>query len=580
MATYKINAGDTLSGIAAKQGTTIQNLMSLNPSITDPNKIQAGASLNLSPVAAPVDTSSFTPAQLQAYNNSAALATTPPAISAATLQGVTSPANVPPTPTTPPTPAIPSIKDIIDTSTAQTVATQNEQSDLMKNIQSLLTQQGGEAAQRAALEGQQGIPQKQQQLDEINARINEMTAQAKQAEVTSEGRLAPTFSIFGEQAQINRQLSSQTFGLAAAAAALTNQISRAQDYVTKAIDAEFGGIESQLKYQELLLNLNRDKMTAEEKKRADALQIQLTERSRLLEQEKADKTAVYNVMTSAAQNGADNATLEKIRNSKTQDEAILAAGRFASKSDLQFVSGTERQSAGYFDKTTGKFTPIGGGGVGDGATNLTGELKTQYGGLVDATANLVGAERGKTTRKAMAQAISSGDYVSAFAQVANNVEESLTGSPKITFADARTDYSVMTGMRNAIQEYADGGGDMGLLKGTEEDIKRKLGIDSGKASALAVQLWREFQTYRVNMTGAAFSPAESRDYAAVNPTLGKSLNLNLSVIDGALNQLENRVISTIETRVPGAKKLYQKVSNAEDGLSDDDAYQEYLKSQK
>jgi hypothetical protein len=80
------------------------------------------------------------------------------------------------------------------------------------------------------------------------------------------------------------------------------------------------------------------------------------------------------------------------------------------------------------------------------------------------------------------------------------------------------------------------------------------------------------------MTGAAFSEAESRDYAAVNPTLGKSLNLNLSVIDGALNQMENRITSTINSRVPNAKKLYQKVGLNQDGMSDDDAFEEYLKS--
>src|SRR3990167_3192582 len=80
---------------------------------------------------------------------------------------------------------------------------------------------------------------------------------------------------------------------------------------------------------------------------------------------------------------------------------------------------------------------------------------------------------------------------------------------------------------------------------------------------LIIQLWREFQSYRVNMTGAAFSEAESRDYASVNPTLNKSLNLNLSVIEGALNQLENRVTSTINTRIPNDKKLYNIISGQE-----------------
>src|SRR3990167_1449965 len=199
----------------------------------------------------------------------------------------------------------------------------------------------------------------------------------------------------------------------------------------------------------------------------------------------------------------------------------------------------------------------------------------EYGSIINTASNLLGSEKAKQSRKDIASAIANGDYTTAYATVANNVEQALTGEVKTRFASQRNDYATMSGLRIAIQEYADAGGDMGLLKGKEEEIKRKLGVDSGNASALAVQLWREFQTYRVNMTGAAFSAAESVDYASVNPTLGKSLNLNLSVIDGAMNQLENRITSTIETRVPGANTLYQKI-NPEASMTDDEAYQLYL----
>jgi LysM repeat protein len=46
---YTIQSGDTLSGIASKNKTTVQDLLKANPTIKDPNKIQAGQSLNLSP---------------------------------------------------------------------------------------------------------------------------------------------------------------------------------------------------------------------------------------------------------------------------------------------------------------------------------------------------------------------------------------------------------------------------------------------------------------------------------------------------------------------------------------------------
>lgn len=44
---YTIKSGDTLSAIAKTQGTTISELMRLNPQITNPNLIYAGKSLNL-----------------------------------------------------------------------------------------------------------------------------------------------------------------------------------------------------------------------------------------------------------------------------------------------------------------------------------------------------------------------------------------------------------------------------------------------------------------------------------------------------------------------------------------------------
>ena len=47
MASYKIKSGDTLSEIAKRNNTTIKAIMAMNPSIKDPNKIRAGATLKM-----------------------------------------------------------------------------------------------------------------------------------------------------------------------------------------------------------------------------------------------------------------------------------------------------------------------------------------------------------------------------------------------------------------------------------------------------------------------------------------------------------------------------------------------------
>ena len=45
---YTIQSGDTLSEIAEKNNTSVAEIMAANPQIKDANKIQAGASLNIS----------------------------------------------------------------------------------------------------------------------------------------------------------------------------------------------------------------------------------------------------------------------------------------------------------------------------------------------------------------------------------------------------------------------------------------------------------------------------------------------------------------------------------------------------
>lgn len=61
MNSYTIQYGDTLSGIASKTGKSIQELMRLNPSITDPNKIYAGRTLSLGTSTAPASAPTPTP---------------------------------------------------------------------------------------------------------------------------------------------------------------------------------------------------------------------------------------------------------------------------------------------------------------------------------------------------------------------------------------------------------------------------------------------------------------------------------------------------------------------------------------
>jgi hypothetical protein len=346
------------------------------------------------------------------------------------------------------------------------------------------------------------------------------------------------------------------------------ELADAQRKVERAMELKFAPMIAEVMTQRQLYDLNKDALERADAKKAAQLEFDISERERILRETIAEEQQKNAIMLDAAASNADNETLEKIRKVTNVEDAIaLAAPFLADESKNHQIVKLDDGETVVVDMDTGTIINNLGGASVEGV-NVS-ALQGEYGGMLRIAAGLVGAERGKTSLANMSQSLANGDFASTYAVMANNVEEALTGENATRFGAQRNDYVALEGLRNAIQEYADGGGNMNFLVGKEEEIKRKLGIDSGEASALAVQLWREFQTYRNVMTGAAFTPQESADYAAVNPTLGKSLDLNMNIIDGAMAGLENRIISTVEVRVPGSTELWESID------SDEDAWLEY-----
>lgn len=401
-------------------------------------------------------------------------------------------------------------------------------------------------------EAQAEIPEKAKALNDITNEYNSKAlAYTRMEEAVWKESMLTDVQKQARLRVIGREKNSELADLAIRQSVAQNNLSVAQSIVDRKIDLIYGDVKDLIQYQTSFYNDIKGDLTKTEDRIWNAT---ITENQRAYESGTAKLKALEDMKVQILSNIYADNTLpamsksqlaQAVQSANTREEALSAAGQYAGDVLERRLKTAQVQKAEQEARDV---------------MNTGNAASGEYASVINNAANLLGAEKAKQSRKDIANAIANKDYTTAFATIANNVEQNLTGEPKTKFANARTDYAVMAGMRDAVQEYADGGGDMGLLVGKEEEIKRKLGIDSGKASELAVQLWREFQTYRSNMTGAAFSAQESRDYASVNPTLGKSLDLNLSVIDGSLNQLENRILGTIETRVPGAKKIYGLVT--------------------
>lgn len=420
------------------------------------------------------------------------------------------------------------------------------------DISSLITGIGGQATKKA--EAQQALEPLQEGLDNIISAMEDADLKARR-KIEEIQQKNPT-GMFGQGGQreidrINRENASYQADQAIKLSALGRNYDRAKSFIDAKIDAETEGMKAQLEARKFTYENTKDDFTKAEQRKIEA---DLRNEQRAYDETKANKLATNNIALKYLEEGGDPNTAQKIANATDIGEAFsLTGGIIGAKAVAERIKLQAEAQA---------------------KAPITGEWASVINGAVGLVANT----KKDTVKNNIANAIANEDYQTAYSEIANAVEDGLTGSTKTKFADARTDIGVLNGMRQAIKDYADDGGDMNLLKGTEEQIKRNLGIDSGKATTLAVQLWREFQTYRSNMTGAAFSAQESRDYASVNPTLGKSLDLNLNVIDGAINQLQNRVSATVNTRLPQAKGIYEKtISQSESKQTAKQYVDQYIK---
>ena len=538
--------------------------------------------------------------------------------------------------TNPLNPAIPDYtppSDISGLQPAEIKMTSQEekQTSFEKRLADIQLSLAGKPAFEAEKRTEFGIAAAEQAYDDLNTQLRDLQRQQQLVPLTiqtqSEGRGRTEGGVEPLEIGKRRALAYDALTTSSLIDAAQGRLASAERKVIEAVNQKFApqeALENAL-LKNLALIKNSPETTVQEKNRANKQEAIEKARQEATAKAKEQAKNILDWANKAAENMAkqnilspeNNLILNKIKNAKTENEAFnLAApflavkdkltgqsdfeqaflrdkGRLPTVAELQAYKASQekpiireferegRQIRQVLDPMTGKVISETGLGAKEKPTELTKPaeeaLTGEFGDVIKSASNLVGVEKGKTSKVAIAEAIAKNDFSSAYAQIANNVEDFLTGEVKSKFANSRIDYNVMQGMRDAIQKFADAGGNMGYLKGTADEIARRFGQleTDPKFAALAVQLQREFQTYRLNMTGAAFSPAESKEYANVNPRTTASLNLNLATIDGALNQLENRITSTVNSKIPNAKKLYEKVSG--DGLSDDDAYQEYLK---
>lgn len=439
-------------------------------------------------------------------------------------------------------------------------ATETQQKSLSDRLLSLMKSQDKTTA-TAEAEKAAGLPELNTQLTGINNQIQELQKQAAAATLTSENRLAPMTAIRGEQAQIERARSVKALGLSAIAQTLQGNIFLAQERVNKAVELQFAPQEAEIKYLQQALELNKDTLTREDKKKADQLQIQLAERTRILSNAKEDSKTGQALALAALKNFPNdktaqyNAQLAIQEAQKTQpdlNKIMQLVGQY------QTDPVATAKSLAELDKTRLEITKLNNEISNNGlSTTITNPDASKYAGALNV---VIGSS--KLTKEQKNDLIKSVNQGQDPATVLKNKAKDILGTDAKELTGYEVAKSELQNISSIMDEYYANGGSTGIFTGNTEKVLNKIGeVRDPKLVGIATRLSVAIMNYRRAVTGTAASVQEDTNITSVFPGINKSEGLNKAII-GARIQSFDTSIDNLYSNALG-KEAYNAIKQSE-----------------
>jgi len=172
------------------------------------------------------------------------------------------------------------------------------------------------------------------QLGEINKQIKMLQSQdlAIEAEAEKRGVLQPFAE--GEAARAKRQNAIEVLKLSAQAEGIRGDITLAERQIKRAVDLEFVETERDIRIKRQNVIANYDSFTPAQKKRADALLLELDRQDAFVAEQKKNKEEIGKIVVKGAEAGADNPTLKRAEQAGTAIEAAQILAPFLAKKEF------------------------------------------------------------------------------------------------------------------------------------------------------------------------------------------------------------------------------------------------------
>ena len=559
MAEYQVKSGDTLSKIATQNKTTVADLAKLN-NIADVNKINVGQRINLTPAVNTGSTITGTNTQ-----NTQGINVTQPQIAtgATTLQSdiiskgqadtaraVAEEARIATQQgSKAPTATQDVLKNILGVNT-QTPATTGTQAPTVDNTMSTTNVNGITAdtiaQQRQGIQDTLSNIQGETRLtadqyagtvDPAKAELNAINTQLNDEALAGRRRTEAVLQIPGitkEQAQdkineISRVNASKLADLAVVQMAKQGQYDSAKEIADRAVQAKVEDQKNKLNALMFTYTENKELFTKAEQRAFETAQA---DRERKLNAEEKNLQRISDLSIQALQDGAPASVVTKMRNAKTEAEAIALGGQYIGRTDRLYK---QAQTQNIYSEINKRNADAKASSVSNAVLS-----NPQYAGALNV---ILGSEKfTKDQKNAVVAAVNKGqDPVQVIKNQAKNIMGETT---KKEVDDYETAIQATKALEQSLKAYYDAGGKTNVFKGNMEKTINKLGeVQDPKLVSFSIEVATQLQLYKKAITGTASSDQESKDISTVFPGINKSSGLNKAIIDGRIRAFETQVDS-------------------------------------
>ena len=401
-----------------------------------------------------------------------------------------------------------------------------------------------------AYSGKDITPEQQAQLDNLNAKFDQLKALQITANKNYEGGTAAMSLVSGRSRYAPELASGEMSAAINSGIAKLSELevkrseafnSLKEAFVTKNVDKINNAWKQYNDYTDKktanLKDISNTMAEAEKSQREWTYKVAQDNISNILESSKfswAQKQDQIN-------NALNQAQLDETKRKNIQDE-VMAYKDYQIKLEQlnqgKYIISTNAFGEPIaFSTKTGEFEP----GAVSGAPSISNSTKINAYYDAMRTATMKNPTMSKVALAQVKQLLDAGDYdrareaVLRAAMLTAGVDQQNQAYGRLNAIDG------ISKIKTLLDEYTAVSGDTNIIKGTIESAAQRIGLTTDpKLASIKQRIMTILQNYRRNMTGVAFSPSESAEYKKILPDITNIGSLNAVKMDNLLDTFNSQ----------------------------------------